>query len=506
MNKKSKKVIYFLILLFSLLAVTTIIYINQGNQEERYYFQVSINHKGNKYKINYWNEDEEYYVFLPNYVELENIKLDTDYNIYIDGRSVDNLSFKELNFETDYTIIIKNKKNKLLEENKIRFLKSSNIATMLINTVSGTMENIYEDKNYKEKAEMQLINSNGEVEYNGMLNYIKGRGNSTWLRDKRPFNIQLSKDKNLLNMGKAQNYALIANFIDKTNLRNKIIYDLAEEVNLDYSPNSEYVDLYLNGEYFGIYLLSERLEIAENRIDISTNNENDITGPYLFEKDLIYRYNEETYGFLTNREIPIVIKSPNYISDTQLNYASNLWQNMENAIYNQDDNLFNYIDLDSWVKKYLIEEIFGNFDANNTSMYFYKKPDSKSKLIYAGPVWDYDGAVGNVVNYNKSKEYIVDLEGTYWNALMKNNKFRQKAIEEYNKIFVPKIEEIINNEIDIISQEIYNSTQMDIIRWKKHPINENDFVVCTNYEEYINHLKRFLTERIEFLNEEWNVE
>ena len=56
MNEKSKTVIYFLILLFSLLAVTTIIYINQGNQEERYYFQVSINHKGNKYKINYWNE------------------------------------------------------------------------------------------------------------------------------------------------------------------------------------------------------------------------------------------------------------------------------------------------------------------------------------------------------------------------------------------------------------------------------------------------------------------
>lgn len=403
----------------------------------------------------------------------------------------------------DYTIIIKNKKNELVEENKIRFLKTSNIATMFINTVSGTMENIYKDKDYKESSEMELIDSDGELEYSGMLNYIKGRGNSTWLRDKRPFNIQLSKDTDLLHMGKAKNYALIANFIDKTNLRNKIIYDLAEEVNLEYSPDSEYVDLYLNGDYAGIYLLSEKLEIEENRIDISSNDENDITGPYLFEKDLLDRYNEENYGFITNRNIPIVIKSSNYISNTQINYAKDLWQNMEDAIYNQDDNLSNYIDLDSWVRKYLIEEIFGNFDANNTSMYFYKKPDSESKLIYAGPVWDYDGAVGNVVNYNKSKEYIVNLEGTYWNALMKNNKFKEEVIKQYNKIFLPEIEKILNNEIDTISQEIYNSTQMDIIRWKAHPISETDFVVCSNYEDYKDHLKQFLKERIEFLNKEW---
>ena len=95
---------------------------------------------------------------------------------------------------------------------------------------------------------------------------IRGRGNATWLWEKKPYSLTLSKSADLLGMGAAKEWILLTNAPDPTHLRNKIAYDLAAEVGLLYSPESNWVDLYLNGEYTGLYLLTERNEIHPQRI------------------------------------------------------------------------------------------------------------------------------------------------------------------------------------------------------------------------------------------------
>lgn len=173
----------------------------------------------------------------------------------------------QLPSEGNYLSIILEDEKK--SETKIHIRKSAAIPSMFISTSSGSMEDIHADKEHKEKGEMLLIHEDGTQDYKGALKHIKGRGNVTWEYNKRPYNIKLDQSADLLGMGKAKGWCLLANYLDTSLLRNKIVYDLAEETGIDFTMDSRSLDLYLNGEYKGTYLMTEKVEIDKNRVNVT---------------------------------------------------------------------------------------------------------------------------------------------------------------------------------------------------------------------------------------------
>lgn len=149
------------------------------------------------------------------------------------------------------------------------FLNSSKLPTMFINTPEGGLDRIHADKSHKEKGcTMLAINSNGKVDYDAELASMKGRGNSTWGYPKKPYNIKLGSKAKLFGMEKAKNWCLIANYIDLSLMRNQIAYNLGADIGMNMSPDCRNIDLYVNGEYKGVYLITEKVEINKNRVDI----------------------------------------------------------------------------------------------------------------------------------------------------------------------------------------------------------------------------------------------
>lgn len=443
----------------------------------------------------------------------------------------------------------------------LKIMQSANIPAMFISTESGSVESIHESKENEEKGYLAMINANGDFLYDGGLSQVKCRGNYSFTLSKKPYQIKLDKACDLCGMGEAKTWILLANHFDNSLLRNKIVFDLADEVGLSYSPRSQAVDLYVNNDYFGSYLLCEKVEIGDTRIDIydlekATEKKNDapldtyskfgkpdqkgktkgydipngpedITGGYLMELDYKARYKAEPSGFITQRGQPVVIKEPKAASKAQMEYISAFMQGFENAVFSKDGNdpesgkhYSEFVDMDSLVKKYLVEEVVKNFDANRTSLYYYKPSDTQSKLVFAGPVWDYDIAIGNyAIPRNqrvKNPKYFVTNSDSgmqyYWfPALYRQSDFKQAAISAYHESFVPALNVLLGKNpsgvnlrsLDSYADEIEDSAAMNFIRW---PIFNSPFwevETGKNYAENIEYIRAFFEGRMAFLEESW---
>ena len=205
-------------------------------------------------------------------------------------------------------------------------------------------------------------------------------------------------------------------------MNTKVVFDIAEALGLEYTPQCTWIDLYFNGEYAGNYLLCEAVSVGKGRVDVfdlekenQTINGNlqesdtfdeggrkgyeiqngpDVTGGYLIEKDLAAYFAEEKCGFITESGKQFTIGAPKHASRQQVSYIADYVQMIENLILSHNTEYANYIDLDSFAARFLVDEISLNCDANITSMFFYK--DRDDDLLYAGPVWDYDSAMGDL--------------------------------------------------------------------------------------------------------------
>lgn len=319
------------------------------------------------------------------------------------------------------------------ETYQVVLLQSANIPAIFIETESGSLDAIHADKSHKEKGHLSVV-ENGEITLDQNLSSIKGRGNSTWNLDKKPYNIKFDKKVNLFGMGKAKKWSLLASRYDPSFMRNTFIFDLSDEIGLLYSSKAKHIDLYINGEYLGNYLICESIEVGSNRVDITDleelneeandgadledfalagdragtaagsikyvdipNDPEDITGGYLLEFEFPGRYEPEVSGFITNIGQPVTLKSPEYATKSEVEYISSLWQEVEDAVYSETGtnalgkHYTDYLDIESLAKMYIIEEFSMDVDAGLSSCYFLK--DAKSDKFYASPVWDFDLAL-----------------------------------------------------------------------------------------------------------------
>ncbi len=512
--------------------------------------------------IHWWysSRTRKCYLFLPAGADLNNMRIwfkSTAESIDAGGKTI--RSGDKADFLKPGTEIILDAGNRYT----FSVMQSKNVPSMFISTESGSLRKIHSDKDHEESGNMVLFNADGTIAYHGPLAQIKGRGNSTFAYPKKPYQIKLAESTDLYGMGKARTWILLANYEDNSLLRNKTAFALAQAAGMDYTSRSQAVDLYINSEYLGSYLLCEKVEIGDARVDIDNlekatekandkpleeyppygmdkqfggrskgfqipNNPEDITGGYLLELEKPHRYTPEVSGFKTKKGLPVVIKEPKYVSRAQADYISSMIQTFENAIFSKDGidpasgkRYTELVDMDSLVKKYILEEISKNFDANRTSFFLYKPADDKSTRFFAGPAWDYDIGFGNFENERaKSLKNPTGFSANrdrgmtyYWfPALYGHDDFYERVVQIYHECFVPAIKVLLGMEkdpagillsLDEYAAEMEGSAAMNFSRWYLNNPSKSGVKTGKDYPENIAFLKSFLSGRMAFLNENW---
>lgn len=550
--KRAKKIM-LLALSFTFLLCCTVLFASAAGGITEFGVTADIGEA--QVQINWWNEGKNYYLFLPSDADTANLKVSytASDTVTINGVAVPDGSSVALTAASDYTLSCGGNSYKLT------VLQSANVPSMHITTESGSMDAVHADKSHKEPADLLLL-SEGEVVLEKELEYIKGRGNSTWGYNKKPYNIKFDKKTDLFEMGKAKKWSLLANYLDDSHMRNHIALNLAENVGIPYTSKYVFIDLYVNNEYYGNYLLCESVEVGETRVDINDlegdtedentedldaytlggaqvsdykklvagtqkwvnipNNPANISGGYLLEYELPNRYVDEVSGFVTNRNQTIVVKSPEYASESQVKYISALYQEFEDAVYSETGynslgkHYTEYIDVASFVKMYVFQEYVRNLDAGLTSFYIHK--DMDSDLFVASPVWDFDYALGNsfsVYGTNLSYPngwwagviyYRTDNAAQYLptvlNALYRQDDFFALATQEWQTVFSPLISDtyfgVLSDYIGIMK----SACVMNAVRWNS--FSTTTFAETENeYNKYISSvLLPFLTQRKAFLD------
>lgn len=507
--------------------------------------------------IHWWYSTKEkiYYLFLPTCADSADLKVHFDGvdQLEINGETVSNGSSYAFEANEEYTL--KNGKKSYT----LKVMQSSQVATLFIQTESGNLDYIHKKKGNEETGKLLMVYADGSVAYHGDLDEIKGRGNATFHLNKKPYQIKLADKTDLFGMGKHKTWILLANFRDNSLMRNALTFQMARAAGLKFTPQSQFCDVYINNEYYGTYELCTKVQIGDNRIEIQDlekateevndkdldeykrfgyakpkvatrkgkdilNNPKDITGGYLLELELEYRYDEEASGMTTKKGQPIVIKEPEFASKEQTIYVAQLMQSIENGIRSKDGidaasgkHYSEFIDMDSFVTKYLIEEIVKNFDGNKSSQYYYKPEDSISTKVLAGPVWDYDNAYGNYGSKAKAAPeglgVAMDYEQSYYwfPAAYRQEDFRWRAQELYVTVFKPILAAMLGESsetvtsIDDYAKLLNDTAAMNFKRWPVFNAKGRDIKTGENYQENIDYVKNFLTQRMAFLDETWAV-
>jgi hypothetical protein len=298
------------------------------------------------------------------------------------------------NFSTPITYRITSKQN-VVQEYKVT-IYSFDLPAVYVTTPQQTP--ILSKDDWVKNGIMRIWKTDGVINDLGGTS-VKGRGNSTWSFPKKPYAIKLDKKAEVLGMPKHKRWVLLANWIDRTLMRNHIAFTIAKNTeSLDWTPRGEFVELILNGKHLGNYYLCEQIKIDKNRVNIAEMESTDIdgeviTGGYLLEMDINY---DEVNKFHTDiRNLPVNIKEPDedVLVDKQFNYIQNYINQVERAIYADNFSIdghsyTEYIDVNSFIDWWLVHELTHNGEPGwPKSSYMHK--DKNDKLV-AGPVWDFD--------------------------------------------------------------------------------------------------------------------
>lgn len=446
-----------------------------------------------------------------------------------------------------YELILYDRDGEQALKAPVIFMYSSDLPVLALTTYSGSMEHIDESRENEETGKAALLDKDGKEIYAGDVESIRGRGNSTWGLSKKPYQFKLCEKADFFGFGESRSWNLIANGYDETRLRNRIVMELAKELGMNYVPESRMIDLYINDIYYGNYYLTEKIRIGSSNVDIrdmetvlnsiysskelemltrretedgdrkwveNGYEEADLSGGYLLERELPTRFVQEISGFITTQGDCYALKSPAHASKEQVDYIACLMQEFQDAVDKKDGihpktgkHYTEYIDVTSFVQKYLVEEISKNYDAGVTSSFFYKPEDAVSSKIFAGPVWDYDVCFGNCnldeiasnpIGITKMRDHVYGTD--LFASLYEKEDFYHQIETLYEEKALPFLRKLLAEGIDEMVEESRASAEMDSIRWERL---ENRYQYYKEYDNSVRYLKWFIAERMAFLNEVW---
>ncbi len=419
----------------------------------------------------------------------------------------------------------------------------SRLPVLYLNTDDGAD---ITDKNTYKSASMKL-SGNGNmpaIQYNGAVQ-IKGRGNATWGMPKKPYHIKLNSKANLLGMGSAKHWILLANYQDECFLRNKLSMDLSGALGMEYME-SRWVDVILNGRCIGNYLLCEQIRIGSTRVNITewegiaedlaeavakanANVDQDaletqlvehlewassgqfvyegvtyqaadylqeplpaLDGGYLLEMD---RYNDEVSSFWTSHGLLIKVNRPEFAvtNSEMLSYISGYTQALENACYGSDGyttyngeqvHYSDLADMDSMLKWWLVQEVFFNWDAGYNSNYLYK--DNDGKLIF-GPIWDMDLTAGGYYDsyiYNEWQLWHYNRDGiqNIWFKQLASDPYFLTKAQEYYWIYREAFGNLLT-QMEAAYPYLKESGEMNTALWYNQRGFESDYQIMHTWLE-----------------------
>lgn len=420
------------------------------------------------------------------------------------------------------------------------FMESENIPAVFIDTASGGLDYLHDDKNNEETGKICVVREDGNTEYQNELTRISGRGNNTWGYEKKPYAIKLKDAVPLLGLERSDRWQLLALWRESSKMDNKIAMDLATALEIPYTAQGTWIDLYMNGEYRGIYLLMESVTVGEGRVDIynlekdnkslnpSIEQETaehyeeednkgyliesgaDPSGGYLVEKVHPDHWQTDESGFLTSGNDHFAVNAPKHASKEQVSYIQNCVEDIDLLVQSGDPAVWEKLDLATFTKLFLVDEITMEMDAGCASMFFYK--DRGDDMLYAGPPWDYDNAFGE---YDSGDGFYLDYHGSiadnsdrqaialdWYQKLCGTPAMQEQITKEYAQV-LPFFEQLLGSGIDEYANRIRASVGMDHARWENTVEPDGSVPRYENYDANVSYMKFFLANRLNCLCERW---
>ena len=347
------------------------------------------------------------------------------------------------------------------------------------------------DRETKIPAKLQIYGKNGP-ESNVLDLTVKGRGHSSFTMAKYSIKLKFNEAQSLFGMPADKEWDLVSNQRDKSMLRNYITYQFARILQDDYSPQCRFVELYLNRNYMGVYLLVEHVKVAPHRVNLVKNDSS-----FLFEKTR--EADDDDIVFESSLNCVFNIKYPKVPNQETINLLKTHVNKFENKLSNDSITLSDWIDIDDFVRYYWIQEFSKNIDgAFGRSIFITWQFNEPFKM---GPVWDFDVAygIGNT-RMMSPNDWYVRYQGWY-QYLIKNNTFKSKVNQYWidnRELFVDLADSIAS-----ASNLLKRASKNEFKRW---PVLENDEIwpfvdSYSSYEATIDSLKFWTTRRIQWIDE-----
>ena len=446
----------------------------------------------------YVNGDKAYY-FLPACARMEEMlfRFDEDmYDVVIDGVAVasgDMLAAYEPGRAYDMHIISKRQGVQEGMDCTLTLMQSESLPAVFIETL-GDIEELNESLDNEDQGEFICVLADGSIDSQGFLAKMNSRGNASFAKaEKKSYQIRFFESTDVLHMGSAYKYILQANALDPTYLRNKIVYDYCKEIGVPYMADSLHVDLYLNGEYAGNYLVCERVEFGDSRIAVENG--------YLLEKMMSGRIQEDDVAFQVEGMEDFIVREPLEVSEEEAAYICDYMNMVEQKIASYTtkeayEELKKYIDVESFADMYLIDAVTNNIDSNIASTFYYKLSEEEGGKLYAGPYWDYDNAFGR-----HDRGYIAELcayPSGYSEELFAVRQFRELVVDQFNKSAGPVMQRYIDEVVPSMDDYLQASRKMDICRWEAKGHHGD---LYSTYEEAYPYLLVYMQKRLDLVED-----
>ena len=385
----------------------------------------------------------------------------------------------------------------------------------------------------------------GKVLFDGNDNFvsIKGRGNSTWAFSKKPYNITLHKDATydkkekvvyIPGVKKCNKYCLLANYLDNSLVRNKIAMDLASRLGI--GLESRFIDLWMNGEYLGNYLMTPKKDLLVKDGGLMLDNDHipEDTDQFTIDgmHDMLFKHNR-----INIEEIGDDLVEAGYGQEQIERYFNEAFAALTK--YDTED-YQNYFDIDSWAKMFLMVEVAKTYDCYAGNFLMRRDGIEPEDKLIAGPAWDYDIAFGRTLHkffvwqtepmqlnaegwFNDSVgALVVDKPVSLLQELGKHPSFMRKVAEVYNANRA--LFEALPENVDTQREAIRASALMNNDLWGTHSLSA-DYLIAPNtmsllgtgkyalhyevtltWDNYVNNVKEFCTKRVMWLTDHLKTE
>lgn len=344
---------------------------------------------------------------------------------------------------------------------------------------------------------------------------MKARGNYTRTAfAKKPFKLKLGKKQDLLGLtpDKSKHYAILAHADDQFGyLRNFTGFNLGKRIQLPWTPGMEPVEVVINGDYRGLYFLTESIRVGDGRINITELDDNVedgslLSGGYLVELDN-YKDDPNTIvledGEDVDHQLYITPDTPEEYSGLQKRFVTEQFNTMNDLVKSHSDNLWSYIELDDAARYYLVEELIGHTESYHGSTYLFRDFGEDQKWHFS-PLWDCGNAF---MAYDNTNFYECDPFGNTWvNDLVRNEKFMDKVKETW-KWFMQNHFDGLYDDITQYAESLKTAAALDHERWGDAPMpdsnNASQVVNNSNMDEKRDQVLEYMRKRANWLKEQW---